>query len=69
MFVYVQDPQKEAKRLHSLLCTGQNATETYNSVYDGFFLDYRFLQEKKIYIVGILRIPIYFCPKDSASLL
>ena len=54
---------KKAKRLHSLLCTGQNATETYSSINDGFFKNYRFLQEKKY--IGIL----YFCPKDSASLL
>ena len=50
---------KKAKRLHSLLCTVQNATSAFMMV---FLKIIDFFQKKK-YIVGILRIPIYFCQK------
>ena len=46
-----------AKSSKALLCTVQNATETYNSIYDFFLKIIDFFKKKK-YIVGILRIPI-----------
>ena len=45
---------KKAKRLHSLLCTGQNATETYSSINDGFFLKIIDFFKKKIYRYTLL---------------
>ena len=65
MFLYVQDPQKkQSAYIHFCVWVKmQQKPATYNSIYAGFFKNYRFLQEKKY--IGIL----YFCPKDSASLL
>ena len=66
MFVYVQDPQKkQSAYIHFCAWVKtQQKPATYNSIYAGFFLKIiDFFKEKKY--IGIL----YFCPKDSASLL
>ena len=68
MFVYVQDSQKkQSAYIH--FCVRVKTQQKPTTAFMMVFLKIIDFFKKKKYIVGILRIPIYFCPKDSASLL